>query len=329
MKKGIYLTFDIKALSSLFTVCAAVALVFVALAAEKTVSVISGSVTDEKPVIIIDAGHGGEDGGTQSADGTLEKDINLSISKKVQKILTRYGFETVMVRDTDKMIYDEGSSTVRNRKTSDLHNRMKIMEAYPDCIFLSIHQNHFSQSKYSGAQVFYCKSRAESAVVADCIQQSIVKSLQKENTRQIKPCTSDVYLIYNAVSTAVMVECGFLSNTQEAEKLKDNTYQYEMALAISKGIVNYLEQKGSVEMSCKCKEDSERLSKYTEDGKPALEPLKGFRKVIAVVLRVLLGILLSPIVIIAIPLAIVVVMVVVVSGGNVKINLKKLFRLNG
>ena len=245
MKKGIYLTFDIKALSSLFTVCAAVALVFVALAAEKTVSVISGSVTDEKPVIIIDAGHGGEDGGTQSADGTLEKDINLSISKKVQKILTRYGFETVMVRDTDKMIYDEGSSTVRNRKTSDLHNRMKIMEAYPDCIFLSIHQNHFSQSKYSGAQVFYCKSRAESAVVADCIQQSIVKSLQKENTRQIKPCTSDVYLIYNAVSTAVMVECGFLSNTQEAEKLKDNTYQYEMALAISKGIVNYLEQKGS------------------------------------------------------------------------------------
>ena len=150
-----------------------------------------------------------------------------------------------MIRDTDKMIYDEGSSTVRSRKSSDLHNRMAIMKKYPDGIFLSIHQNHFSESKYSGAQVFYCKSQSESRLLADCIQKSIVGSLQKENTRQIKPCTSDVYLIYNAVSTAVMVECGFLSNADEAAKLSDNTYQYEMALAISKGILNYLEQKGS------------------------------------------------------------------------------------
>lgn len=245
MKKGIYLTFDIKALSTLFTVLAAAAFVLIALAAEKTVSVMSAKLSAEKPVIIIDAGHGGEDGGTQSAEGVLEKDINLSISLKLNKILTRYGFETVMIRETDKMIYDEGYSTVRSRKSSDLHNRMKIMEQYPDGIFLSIHQNYFSQSKYSGAQVFYCKSQSGSELLADCIQKSIVSSLQKENTRQIKPCTNDVYLIYNAVSTAVMVECGFLSNAREAERLSDNTYQYEMALAISKGLVNYLEQKGS------------------------------------------------------------------------------------
>lgn len=245
MKKGIYLTFDIKALGTLFTVLAAAAFVLIALAAEKNVSVMSTKLSAEKPVIIIDAGHGGEDGGTQSAEGVLEKDINLSISLKLNKILTRYGFETVMIRETDKMIYDEGSSTVRSRKSSDLHNRMKIMEQYPDGIFLSIHQNHFPQSKYSGAQVFYCKNQKESSLLADSIQKSIVSSLQKENTRQIKPCTNDVYLIYNAVSTAVMVECGFLSNSDEAAKLSDNTYQYEMALAISKGLVNYLEQKGS------------------------------------------------------------------------------------
>ena len=240
MKKGIYLTFDIKLLSVLFTVLAATAFVFMCLAAEKTLSVISTSFSEEKPVIIIDAGHGGEDGGTQSENGILEKDINLSISLKIEKILTRYGFETVMIRDSDKMIYDEGLSTVRSRKSSDLHNRMDIMKKYPGGIFLSIHQNHFSESKYSGAQVFYCKDQSESSLLAESIQKSIVNDLQQENTRQIKPCTSDVYLIHNAVTTAVMVECGFLSNPKEAERLSDNTYQYEMALAVSKGIVNYL-----------------------------------------------------------------------------------------
>ncbi len=243
MKKGIYLTFDIQLLSRLFTAVMAVAFVFIALAVDKSISAVSTSVTKEKPVIIIDAGHGGEDGGTQSADGMLEKDINLSVSKKLNKILTRYGFETVMIRDTDKMIYDEGSATVRSRKSSDLHNRMEIMKTYPDGIFLSIHQNHFSQNKYCGAQVFYCKNQNESALLADFIQKSIVENLQKENTRQIKPCSSNVYLIYNAVTTAVMVECGFLSNPEEAAKLSDNTYQYEMALAIAKGLMNYLQQK--------------------------------------------------------------------------------------
>lgn len=243
MKKGIYLTFDIKLLSQLFTAAIAITFVSLALAVDKSVSVFSSSAPEKKPVIIIDAGHGGEDGGTQSADGVLEKDINLSICKKLEKILTRYGFETVMVRDTDKMIYDEGSSTVRSKKSSDLHNRMDIMKKYPDGIFLSIHQNHFSESKYSGAQAFYCRTQGESALLAESIQKSIVGSLQKENTRQIKPCTSDVYLIYNAVTTAVMVECGFMSNTEEAAKLSDNTYQYEMALAISKGLMNYIKQK--------------------------------------------------------------------------------------
>ena len=243
MKKGIYLIFDIQLCSRLFVAVMAVVFVFIALAVDKSISVVSTSISEEKPVIIIDAGHGGEDGGTQSTDGILEKDINLSISKKLDKILTRYGFETVMIRDEDEMIYDEGSSTIRSKKSSDLHNRLEIMKAHPNSVFISIHQNHFSQSRYSGAQVFYCKNQSGSDLLAECIQKSIVQSLQSENTRQIKECTSDVYIICNAVTTAVMVECGFLSNAEEAVELSDNTYQYEMALAISKGLVNYLEKK--------------------------------------------------------------------------------------
>lgn len=244
MKKGLYLTLNIRLIVGIvasFFVCL---IAFTAFLAGQTVAV-SNIKPQIRPVIIIDAGHGGEDGGTQSADGVLEKDINLAISQKLQKILTRYGFETVMIRDRDRMIYDEGSNTVRMRKSSDLHNRMDIMKNHPGCIFLSIHQNHFGESKYNGAQVFYCKAQSGSESLADCIQKSIVSSLQKENTRQIKPCDSSVFLIHNAVSTAVMVECGFLSNAEEAERLSDNTYQYEMALAIAKGLVNYVDTKGS------------------------------------------------------------------------------------
>lgn len=244
MKKGLYLILDIKAFTVLFVLIVSVVFGTLIVLSGKTVAA-NNPAQSQLPVIIIDAGHGGEDGGTQSADGVLEKDVNLAICNKLDKILTRYGFTTVNIRDSDKMIYDEGSSTTRERKSSDLHNRMKIMKQYPNCIFLSIHQNHFSQSKYCGAQVFYCKSQPESALLAKSIQDSIVKSLQKDNKRQIKPCTSDVYLIYNAVTTAVMVECGFMSNETEAKKLADNTYQYEMALAIAHGLVNYLDAKGS------------------------------------------------------------------------------------
>lgn len=239
MKKGFYLTLNIRVIFGLIAVILSFAVFVVAVAANRTAYVFHNSEV-ERPVIIIDAGHGGEDGGTQSESGILEKDINLSIAIKLNEILTRNGFKTVMVRTEDKMIYDEGSSTVKSRKTSDLHNRMLIMDTYENSIFVSIHQNHFRQGKYSGAQVFYRPEHAESTALAESIQKSIVANLQKDNTRQIKSCTSDVYLINKAVTTAVMVECGFLSNKAEAEKLNDRNYQYEMALAIAKGIKDYL-----------------------------------------------------------------------------------------
>lgn len=193
------------------------------------------------PIIIIDPGHGGFDGGAVANDGTLEKDINLSISKYLEEFLIVFGLKTLMIRDIDTSVEDEGLKSVRERKSSDLHNRMKIMENTDNSIFVSIHQNKFSVEKYSGTQVFYSpKTSEESSALAQCIQECVVGTLQPDNTRQIKECGTSVYLMYNAVKPAVLVECGFLSNNEEKEKLKSSDYQKKIAFCIAIGIQNYL-----------------------------------------------------------------------------------------
>lgn len=242
MKKGLYLIVGLKQRLVAAIVLFAAALTVIAVKANEAV-VISASANSSHPLIIIDAGHGGEDGGTQSASGILEKDINLSVSKKLESLLKKEGFRTAMIREDDRMIYDSTSNTIRSKKTSDLHNRLKIMKENPGCIFLSIHQNHFTESIYSGAQVFYRPDDKDSTHLADCIQKSIVSNLQKDNTRQIKECQSNVFLIYNAVSTAVMIECGFLSNENDAVNLSDDKYQQSLSHAICEGLKNYLSTK--------------------------------------------------------------------------------------
>ena len=194
------------------------------------------------PVIIIDAGHGGFDGGASTEDGVPEKGINLNIALYLKEYLNFFGFQVVMTRDSDTSTEDEGLTTIRSKKTSDLHNRMSLMEKTKNAVFVSIHQNHFSQSKYSGAQVFYSQNFSdESSALAESIQENIVYFVQPNNTRQIKPCGTSVYLIYNAVKPAVLVECGFLSNYDEAEKLKTDIYQKNIAFSIAIGILNYYE----------------------------------------------------------------------------------------
>lgn len=199
------------------------------------------SVSSERlPVIIIDAGHGGEDGGTQAADGTLEKKINLEISMKLNDVLLNEGFRTVLIRDGDYMIYDESAATQREKKVSDIHNRMKKVEENGECILLSIHQNYFTESKYSGTQVFYSANNPDSRILADEIQKSVVASLQHDNKRQIKESGKDIYLLYHSKVPSVMVECGFMSNVNEANKLKDEAYQSEMSRAIADGLITYI-----------------------------------------------------------------------------------------
>ena len=191
--------------------------------------------------IIIDAGHGGVDGGAVAADGTNEKDINLAIALEINSCLTNAGYKTVMIRDGDYSIHDESADTIRSKKVTDLKNRLEIIENTENAIFVSVHQNYFSESKYNGAQVFYSPNNSESRLLADCIQKCIVNELQPENNRQIKQSDSSIFLLYKSSVPSVMVECGFLSNPEEAEKLKNEEYRKKMAEAVCCGIIKYLE----------------------------------------------------------------------------------------
>ena len=190
------------------------------------------------PVIIIDAGHGGEDGGAVGIDGTYEKDINLQISLKVNDILTLFGYKTHLIRTTDTAIHTTGD-TIRQRKVSDIRNRTATMDLYENCIYLSIHQNKYEDSRIWGTQTFYSANCDESREIAELIQNAVKSQLQPNNKRQIKKSGTDIYVLYNATKPAVMVECGFVSNQSELNQLKDCTYQNNMALSIATGIINY------------------------------------------------------------------------------------------
>ncbi|MBQ6931685.1 MAG: N-acetylmuramoyl-L-alanine amidase [Clostridia bacterium] len=208
--------------------------------ADKT-DLVSVSPENKGFYIIVDAGHGGMDGGTSAADGTKEKDINLSIARKLNLLLVASGYKTVMLRNDDALIGDNSLSTIRARKVSDIRKRLEVAESYPESILVSIHQNYYSVPKYSGAQVFYSTNSPKSKILAQSIQDSVVNGLQPDNNRKIKAVGSDIYLLYNCTLPAVMVECGFMSNESEAEKLKTDSYQTQMALSIMQGILNYLE----------------------------------------------------------------------------------------
>lgn len=199
----------------------------------------ASALADQRnPTIVIDPGHGGEDGGATGKLSTSEKDINLAIALKLESLMKISGFNVVMTRTTDISISDD-LDTIRERKISDIHNRLKMIEAQGDCIFISIHQNHFSESRYSGAQMFYSTKNSSSKELAENIKSRVVELLQPENTRETKPATSSIYLLWNTKVPAVLVECGFLSNESEAAKLSDKVYQQQMAFAIYSGFLDY------------------------------------------------------------------------------------------
>lgn len=204
------------------------------------------SVISTLPLIIIDPGHGGEDGGTSSADGIIEKDINLSISRKLDILLTLCGYNTLMTRNEDKLIYSDSHESMRSKKVSDIRNRMSVIENNPESVFLSIHQNYFTQQKYNGAQVFYSPNNPESKLIADYIQKSVRESLQTGNERKTKKSGKEIYLLYHSKTPSVMVECGFMSNPTEAALLNDEEYQIKMSLVILNGLNEYFIAKGDL-----------------------------------------------------------------------------------
>ena len=191
-------------------------------------------------VIILDAGHGGEDSGAVGAGGVLEKNLNLEIANAIRLALEEKGFTVIMTRTEDKMLYSEEENVKGMRKLSDLKNRVKIAENYPNALFISIHMNSFGASKYSGLQVYYSEDDNGSMALANSIQSSVKDKLQPDNNRVTK-CGKELYLLERSPVTTVLVECGFLSNAEECKKLSEKEYQNQLSFAIVCGIIEYIE----------------------------------------------------------------------------------------
>lgn len=194
-----------------------------------------------KKIIVLDAGHGGLDSGCVAVNGAYEKDINLSIVKNLGELLSFCGYEVIYTRDEDVSIYDEGTEGVRKQKISDMENRLEIVNRYPDSIFLSIHQNQFTQSEYFGAQMFYTTKNSGNFRLAT-IMQRLFAQLQPGNDREIKLIDNNLYLFKNTVQPALLIECGFLSNPGDAANLCSAEYQKKVAFTIFKGINEYLSE---------------------------------------------------------------------------------------
>ena len=199
-------------------------------------------ITSQKPVIVIDAGHGGMDGGCVSVNDKCEKDINLNILLTLRDMATVMGYEPVCTRETDVSIHDEGIEGLSNQKKSDMKNRLEIINSQENAIAVSIHQNQFTDEKYSGAQMFYSPNVEGSEQLADIMQKQFVAKLQPDNKREVKRVKDELYLLNNANCPAIMIECGFLSNHEEANKLESEEYQKRIAFTIFSGINEFKNQ---------------------------------------------------------------------------------------
>ena len=197
-------------------------------------------VYEEAPVaVVIDPGHGGEDGGATSCTGVLESKYNLDISLRLNDLLQMLGYNTKMIRTTDMSIYTQGN-TIAQKKVSDLKQRVHIVNNTEDAYLISIHQNYFSDSRYSGAQVFYATTE-QSKELALLLQRQFPLYLQKENKRTIKKA-SGVYLMEHIDCPGVLIECGFLSNVEEEAKLRSADYQKQLCCVIASVVSNHLDR---------------------------------------------------------------------------------------
>lgn len=190
----------------------------------------------ERPCVVIDAGHGGADPGKVGVDGSLEKDINLQIAKKLAQFLTAADVDVVLTRETDAGLYDEN---VSNKKVQDMKNRVALIEERKPALTVSIHQNSYHEEYVHGAQVFYYAGSEESKALAERIQQMLAKEVDPDNARQAK-ANDSYYLLKKTSSPIVIVECGFLSNYEEAQKLSQTHYQERMAWAIHLAVLENL-----------------------------------------------------------------------------------------
>lgn len=191
-----------------------------------------------RDTLIIDAGHGGEDGGAVSLTGACESQINLAIALRLDQILGLYGAPVLLLRSEDVSLHSQGSNTLREKKVSDLHNRAAMIEAQPNAVLLSIHQNSYPSQRYSGAQVFFAPTGG-SEELALLTQEVLRTALDPDNGRQAKKIPETIYLMNHISCPAILVECGFLTNPQEELLLQSGVYQCRLAAALAGAWLQY------------------------------------------------------------------------------------------
>lgn len=192
------------------------------------------------PVVVVDAGHGGEDGGAVAADGTVESGLNLAIARRVRDLLTFAGVPTTVTREGDAAIYDPGSATLREKKVSDLHNRVALVNELPGAVLLSIHQNSLPSSPVThGAQTFWNRQEGAEAL-ARTLQAGLNPVVNTHRAKEPKQIPDSIYLMNHVDAPAVLVECGFLSNREEAARLQQADYQKTLAAVIAAGYLRWM-----------------------------------------------------------------------------------------
>ena len=200
---------------------------------------------NKKYVVIIDAGHGGEDGGTIGINGVFEKNINLTLAKKLYDILNNMDIDCILTRNEDILLYDRNVDYAGRKKVLDMQARRNIVESYENSVFISIHQNSFSQSKYSGFQAYYSPNDPRSLQLVNLIEKSVKSTLQPNNKRASKMSNGNIYLLDHLSCPSVLLECGFLSNPEECELLCSDKYQNELCTSIADAVAEFLKQQNN------------------------------------------------------------------------------------
>ena len=201
------------------------------------VHVVVDDAFDAAYAVALHGEHGGEDGGAVGKNGALEKELNLSISKKLHDLFRAAGYKVVMTRETDTLLYDKNADYKGRKKELDLAKRVEIASSYENAVFISIHMNSFPDSKYSGLQVYYSKNHQDSAEVAENIQSTVRDCIQKDNNRQTKPAGKNIFVLDRITIPAVLIECGFISNPDECHALSEEQYQKKLSLTIFSAVV--------------------------------------------------------------------------------------------
>lgn len=196
----------------------------------------SGAAAKDRPLVVIDAGHGGIDPGKVGINQALEKDINLAIARKVKRYLELSGVEVLMTREGEDGLYRAGDS---NKKVQDMKNRVAFIDSSGADLAVSIHQNSYPEEYVKGAQVFYYATSLQGKLMAETMQRTLAETLDRENRREAK-ANDSYYLLKKTQTPIIIAECGFLSNTEEAELLLEDSYQDRVAWAIHLGILRYM-----------------------------------------------------------------------------------------